>query len=172
MSNRRHGSRALTSATHAAVGQATASAEPLPWLRALAIALPVLKCAVCPACLSVIGSVFAGARLGFLEDERWHGAVILVALVFDFAILGASMRHHARRGPLITCVAGAVLAVGGHFLVEVVEYAGFGLLLAAGIWNLVLLRRHQRDGDACCAHDLRASPLVEHTELPKTVDMT
>jgi uncharacterized membrane protein YeiH len=172
MSNRRHGSRALTSADHGAMRRALVSAEPRFWLRAGAIGLPILKCAVCPACLSVFGSVFAGARLGFLEEEGWHGAVILLALIADFAILGASMRHHARRGPLVVCVAGAVLAVGGHFLGEVVEYAGFALLLAAGIWNLVLLRHHQREGGACCAHHHGATPFVRHADLRKPVDLT
>jgi hypothetical protein len=124
---------------------------PRPWLRFGAVMLPVLKCAVCPACLSLFGGVFAGARLGFLDSERWHAAVILVALIADFAILGASMRHHARRGPLVLCAAGGLAAVAGHVTAELVEHAGFALLLAAGIWNLVLLRRHRREAGTCCA---------------------
>jgi hypothetical protein len=136
--------------------------EPSLWLRLGAVALPILKCAVCPACLSIFGSVFAGARLGFLYDEGWHATVILVALAADVAILGASMRHHSRRGPLWLCAGGAVLAVGGHFFVEVVEYLGFAVLLAAGIWNAVLLRRHRHEADSCCAHDRGATRLAEH----------
>jgi hypothetical protein len=110
--------------------------------------------------LGILGSVFAGARLGLVELERWHVAVVLVALVADFAILGASIRHHARKGPLVMCLAGAGLAVGGHFSVEVVEYLGFALLFAAGIWNLLLLRRHQREIGSCCSHHHGAP--VEH----------
>jgi hypothetical protein len=144
----RHGSRALT--------LAFADHSPDPpslWLRIGAVALPVLKCAVCPACLGLVGSLLAGARMGFLEDERVHGAVLLVALAADVAILGASLRHHGRRGPLVLCALGALLALGGHLASGFVEYAGFALLFAAGIWNLRLLRRHhhQHGGD-CCGH--------------------
>jgi hypothetical protein len=134
-------------------------AQPRPWLRAGAVVLPILKCAVCPACLSIFGSVFAGARLGFVESERWHGVIILVALVADFGILWASTRHHARYGPLALCVAGAAIAVVGHLFSELVEYAGFALLLGAGLWNLALLRRHRRAAGSCCAHE-HAPPRV------------
>ena len=151
----RHAARALTRA--AAFGPEQSANGPSLWLRIGAVALPVLKCAVCPACLGLIGSVLAGARMGFLEDERVHAAVIVVAVVADVAILGASLRHHGRLGPLVLCGIGALLALGGHFAGEVVEYAGFALLFATGIWNLLLLRRHHRHGGDCCAH--RASRL-------------
>lgn len=158
MSVRRHRARPR-SLTHA-----RARGEPELWLRAGAVALPILKCAVCPACLSVFGSLLAGARFGFLEDERLHGAVILAALLADFLILGASLRHHRRWGPLGVCAAGALLAVAGHFTSELVEYGGLSLLLAAGIWNLILLRRHHREGADCCAHR-HAEPLAEPRAL-------
>jgi len=125
---------------------------PSAWLRIGAIVLPILKCAVCPACLGIFGSILAGARIGFLEDERIHGAIILFALIADFGILGASIRHHGRRGPIGLCIAGAMLALLGHFAWEPIEYAGFAFLFAAGIWNLVLLRRHHREAGSCCAH--------------------
>lgn len=147
----RHASRALT---HAAPFGAEHSANgPSLWLRIGAVALPVLKCAVCPACLGLVGSLLAGARMGFLEDERVHGAILVFALVADVAILGASLRHHRRYSPLALCAAGALLAVGGHIAGEVVEYVGFALLFAAGIWNLMLLRRHHQHGGDCCGHD-------------------
>jgi hypothetical protein len=129
------------------------SPEPGIGLRIGAVALPILKCAVCPACLGVLGSLFAGARIGLMGDERFHGALILVALIADLIILRASVRHHARGGPLWLCVVGASCAIAGHLSWEPVEYAGFLLLLASGLWNLALLRAHRRAGGSCCAHD-------------------
>ena len=115
--------------------------------------LPVLKCAVCPACLSIFGGLFAGARMGFLGDERFHGSIIAVALVADFFILRAAMQHHKSRWPLALCLAGGAIAILGHFTAEVVELSGFGLLMVAAIQNVVLLRRHRREGGSCCAHE-------------------
>jgi hypothetical protein len=129
-------------------------------------ALPVLKCAVCPACLSVFGGLFAGARFGFLDDERMHGGVIAIALVADFFILRAATRHHRSRWPLALCLTGGALAVAGHFVWEALEYVGFGLLMAAALQNLVLLRRHRLEGGTCCAHEegvaRRAEPAHDH----------
>ena len=134
--------------------------EPRAWLRIGARALPILKCAVCPACLGIFASLFAGARIGFVQLERWHGILLLSALVADAIILGASARHHRRRGPLWLCAFGGLLAASGHYVVESLEYAGFALLLAAGIWNLVLLRRHHHHAGSCCAQPHEGDPVA------------
>jgi hypothetical protein len=118
-----------------------------------------VKCAFCPVCLGLFGSALAGARLGFLGDERFHFALIAVAVVFDVAILGAAFRHHRRRAPLILCGLGALAALGGHLGSGAVplEYVGFGALMLAALWNVVLLRRHHHHlSTACCAHDRAA----------------
>ena len=131
------------------------------WLRVGAILLPIVKCAVCPACLSIFGSLFAGARFGFVQLEPWHELVILVALIADFAVLGASFRHHRRGTPLWLCAAGAALIVLGHLFAESLESLGFALLLVAGIANVVLLRRHHRHTGNCCDHGHGAAITVE-----------
>jgi hypothetical protein len=127
-------------------------AAPGTLLQISAILLPVLRCALCPLCLGTLGGVLAGARVGFLQDERFHGVFILVALVADAFILRAAFAHHRRSGPLLLCLGGALLAVAGHFVAEAVEYVGLGALLVAALWNVVLLRRHRSGGAACCAH--------------------
>jgi hypothetical protein len=111
--------------------------------------------------LSIFGGLFAGARLGFLGDERFHGGIIAVALVADFFILRAAMRHHKSRWPLALCIAGAGIAFIGHFTLEAVELVGFGLLMLAAVQNVVLLRRHRHEGGSCCAH-----PAVAHSKRP------
>jgi hypothetical protein len=140
---------------------AVSSASPSRSLQVWSFLLPALKCALCPACLSIFGSLFAGARMGFVVDESLHGGIILVALVADFFILRAAMKHHRSRWPASLCAAGALLAVAGHFTNEAVEFAGFVLLMIAAILNLTLLRQHRKHGGACCVHD--AAP---HTEAP------
>lgn len=119
----------------------------------LSFALPVLKCAVCPACLSIFGGALAGARLGFLADEGAHAAILFGAVALDIVILGAAARHHNSPWPLALCVSGAVVALLGHFTNELIEYAGLALILTAALHNLVLMRRHRAHGGSCCAHD-------------------
>lgn len=121
-------------------------------LQVWSLVLPVLKCAFCPVCLSAIGGLLSGARLGVLGDERYHAWLIAVAVVADLAILRAAARHHGNSGPLWLCAAGAALAGLGHAVGEVVEMSGFVVLMAAAVWNVVLIRRHHGGESACCAH--------------------
>ena len=103
--------------------------------------------------------------MGLLGDERFHGSILAVALVADLFILRAAMRHHKSRWPLILCLAGGSVAAVGHFTAEVVEFVGFGLLMVAAVQNLVLLRRHRREGGVCCARQAGArpgGPVYEH----------
>ena len=144
---------------------AMSSEHPSRAVQFWSFALPVLKCAVCPACLSIFGGLFAGARMGFLGDERLHGGIIAIALVADFFILRAALRHHRNWWPLGLCLGGGTVAIVGHFTAEVVEFAGFALLMLAAIHNVVLLRRHRREGASCCAHEPHAragGPIHEH----------
>ena len=125
------------------------------WLSIGSFMLPVLKCAVCPVCLGMFGSVVAGARLGFLADERLHGALIVFAIALDAGILTVALRHHRQLGPLLVCCAGALLALLGHFglRTEVLEYVGFAMLMAASLWNVGLMLAHPHSDGACCVHE-------------------
>lgn len=132
---------------------ATGPSEPRRAVQFWSFALPVLKCAVCPACLSLFGGVFAGARLGFVGSEGFHGSVLAVALVADFFILGAAMRHHQSRGPMILCLSGGVLALAGHLIAPSLEFVGFGLMMLAAAYNLFLLRRRRSQDSCCCTQE-------------------
>jgi hypothetical protein len=136
------------------------ASRPSRWLQLGSVLLPVLKCAVCPVCLGLFGTALAGARIGFLADERLHAYLILVALVADVAILGVSHRHHRRWAPILLCAAGTAALAAGHFGGEAItmEYAGFGLLMAASLWNMRLISRHRARGGPCCAHHATVHP--------------
>lgn len=116
------------------------------------MALPLLKCLICPACLSVFGGLLAGARIGFMVNEQMHASILAVALVADVFILRAALRHHHNRWPLVLCLGGAIIAVLGHFWSEALEMLGLGSLVAAAFLNVFLLRRHRREAGSCCAH--------------------
>lgn len=136
--------------------------QPGIWLLVTSVLLPVLKCAVCPVCLGIFGTALAGARLGFLADERLHGALIGFAILADLVILEVSRRHHRRRLPIVLCAVGGAVALLGHLTEEAswVEYFGFASLMAASIWNVRLLRRHRATGEGCCAHHPSRSRII------------
>lgn len=136
----------------AAASSPSSSTNPSATLQFWSFALPIIKCAFCPACLSLFAGLFAGARLGFLGDERFHGWVLVVALVVDFFVLRAAMKHHQARSPLTLCIVGGLVAVLGHATNETIEFIGFGLLMLAALINWVLLRNHHREGGECCQH--------------------
>jgi hypothetical protein len=126
------------------------------WLQVGSLLLPIVKCAFCPVCLGLFGGALAGARFGFLSDERFHGVLIAFAVVVDGAIFAAGRRHHRRPGPLVLCALGALIALAGHLSkIAAMELAGFGALMLAAFWNVLLLRRHRHAGNACCAHGTR-----------------
>lgn len=145
----------------------TVASRPSGSLQLWSFILPVLKCAICPACLGMFGGVFAGARVALLGDERFHGGIIAVALALDLFILRAAMQHHQNRWPLFTCIAGGALVGAGHFIAEPLEYAGLALLFFAAVQNVILLGRHRRAGGTCCPHDVHAQgtpTLMDHRD--------
>lgn len=131
-------------------------ATPLPRQRAAAalqvgsIALPLLKCLTCPACLLLFGGIAAGAALPALDDERLHIALTLTAIAVDLALFQLSRSGRDSRAPELLLAAGATLALAGMFAGELVELAGLGVMMAAAVVNLILVRRSSRTRAACC----------------------
>lgn len=126
-------------------------ARPSRSLQLASMVLPVVKCALCPLCLGLLGPAVAGTGLGFLEDERWHGAAFVLAAVGAGVILGLARRHHRQPGPLALGALAVLVALAGHLSeLAPLEVAGYAGLMAAGLWNVILLRRQRARGDACC----------------------
>lgn len=102
-------------------------APPSRALQFWSFALPVLKCAVCPACLSLFGGLFAGARMGLLGSESFHGwekwfgylQMQVIALTFwrsdarNHPTGGEG--HHSWSWPACHCPAGGCLAYSHRF---------------------------------------------------------
>lgn len=122
-------------------------------LQMLSLLLPLLKCAVCPVCLSLYGGLFAGARLGAVGLGQLPEWLLSVVLVADLAILGLAFRHHRRLGPLLVCaVAGGLVGAGHMASSERLELLGFAALIGTAFWNWWLLRELHRSPEAVCSH--------------------
>ena len=107
----------------------------------------------------ILGSVFAGlcclgfapllaalssAGLGFaLRDGVLIPLLALFLGLTLWGLQGARRRHH-RSGPLLLGAAGAAAALAGVFLALPVHVAGLVAVVAASLWDLVLLRHRRR----------------------------
>lgn len=106
----------------------------------LASAFAALCCAGVPA---VLGALSA-AGVGFLVND-----LILFPLLALFLGLGLwglrdGVRRHGLRAVLVLGGVGAVLMVAGILLQPLIIYAGAALMIAASVWNMLVLRRAHR----------------------------
>jgi hypothetical protein len=107
------------------------------------VLLPVLACAVCPACLATYTKLLslAGVSLGF--DEALHQWLLAVALVVSVAVSAWRSWRTGRAWPVLVAMCGSALVAGGHLLgdLHALEWGGVLVLLAGGLSEHFRLRR-------------------------------
>lgn len=105
--------------------------------------LPLLACAVCPACLATYTKLFSlvGVSLGL--DEAAHQLLLAVALVISVGVSAWRSWRTGRAWPLLVAACGSALVAAGHLLgdLHALEWAGVLVLLAGGLSEHVRLRR-------------------------------
>lgn len=105
--------------------------------------LPVLACAVCPACLSTYAKLLSVAGVGFGMSELHHD--ILLAFAIAASVLVSAWRSYRTRRawPVAVALTGSALVLCGHLHGEVgwLEWAGVLTLLAGGLTEHLRLRR-------------------------------
>jgi hypothetical protein len=109
---------------------------------AWASVLPLLACAVCPACLSAYAKVFSAFGVGLFLSETQHAVIMAVAVSSSVLVSGWRSMRSGRRWPLAVSLTGSALVVSGH-LVEVTAMEWFGVLvlLVGGLVEMPLLRK-------------------------------
>ncbi|WP_426752633.1 MerC domain-containing protein [Myxococcus sp. Y35] len=101
------------------------------------VLVPLLACAVCPACLSTYAQVLSFVGVGLSLTESVHQVMLAVAVTVSLAVSGWRFRRLRRLGPLLATAAGCALLVLGHALEEnpVLTWGGVAVLLAGGLWE-------------------------------------
>lgn len=104
--------------------------------------LPVLACAVCPACLTTYAKLFSVLGVGFGLSEFHHLVLLVVAIS---ASIGVSAWRTRRVWPIAIALTGSALVATGHLAgdLHAVEWAGVLLLLVGGLTEHFRLRRQQ-----------------------------
>jgi mercuric ion transport protein len=92
---------------------------------------------VCPACWPAYAGVLSALGLGFLRETRYSLPISVVFLGAAFFSLGYRARSRRGYGPLVLGALGVAVALGGKILLlsTATTYAGFGVLVAASVWN-------------------------------------
>jgi hypothetical protein len=105
--------------------------------------LPVLACAVCPACLSTYAKLFSIAGVGFGLSELHHDILLAVAITTSVALSAWRSWRTRRAWPIGVALAGSTLVLCGHMFGEVawLEWAGVLTLLVGGLTEHFRLRR-------------------------------
>ena len=105
--------------------------------------LPLLACAVCPACLTTYAKVFAMLGIGFGLTTAAHEALLFAAVCSSVAVSAWRAWKTRRFWPLMIALLGSSLLLLGHFLGDLhgVEWAGLLILLLGGVTEQLRLRR-------------------------------
>lgn len=107
--------------------------------------LPVLACAICPACLTTYAKLLSVFGVGFGLSELHHLVLLVVALSASIGVSAWRSWRTRRAWPIAIALTGASLVVTGHVAsdLHIVEWAGVVLLLIGGLTEHVRLRRQR-----------------------------
>lgn len=105
--------------------------------------LPVLACAICPACLATYAKLFSVLGVGFGLSEIQHLALLVIAITASLGVSAWRSFRTRRVWPIAVAVTGAALIIVGHLAgdLHIVEWAGVLVLLVGGLVEHVRLRK-------------------------------
>lgn len=134
-------------AHHRAKATTPASVEPGGrW----ASVVPILACAVCPACLAAYAKVLSFVGIGVSLSESTHLLVLVVAIGVSLVVSAWRAWRLRRMGPLAISVVGGGLLVLSHALDEnpLLLWSGVAVLLGGGLWERQVWRRFRARRDS------------------------
>ena len=105
--------------------------------------LPVLACAVCPACLTTYAKLFSVVGVGFGLSEFHHLVLLAFAIGTSIGVSAWRSWRTRRVWPIVTAVTGSTLVATGHFAgdLQAIEWLGVLVLLVGGLTEHFRLRR-------------------------------
>jgi hypothetical protein len=105
--------------------------------------LPLLACAVCPACLATYTKLLSLVGVSVGLDEAAHQLLMAVALIVSVGVSAWRSWRTGRAWPLLVATCGSTLVAAGHLLgdIHAVEWAGVLVLLIGGLSEHFRLRR-------------------------------
>lgn len=107
--------------------------------------LPVLACAVCPACVTTYAKLFSVLGVGFGLSELQHLVLLVIAISASIGVSAWRSWRTRRVWPIAIALTGSALVATGHVAgdLHVVEWAGVLVLLVGGLTEHFRLRRQR-----------------------------
>jgi hypothetical protein len=117
---------------------------PKPSAGAWSVLLPIIACAVCPACLATYAKLFSVFGVGFGLSDSQHLLLLTVAVLVSLGVSSFRSWRSKRWWPIATAGFGAALIVAGHVAGDLhqLEWAGVAVLLVGGLREHFRLRSH------------------------------
>lgn len=105
--------------------------------------LPILACAVCPACLTTYAKLFSVLGIGFGLSELHHQIILAVAILSSISLSAWRSWRSKRVWPIAIALFGSSLVLFGHIGGELhfLEWTGVVVLLVGGLSEHFRLRR-------------------------------
>jgi hypothetical protein len=108
--------------------------------------LPLLACAICPACLATYAKLLSLLGVGVGMTESQHLLVLGAAVLVSVIVSGLRSWRSKRWWPISLALLGATLIGVGHSVeaLHALEWAGVLVLLIGGLSEHLRLRAHTR----------------------------
>ena len=134
-----HHHHACDCAAHRHATRASTEAGTSVWTTVL----PILACAVCPACMATYAKLFSLLGVGVGLSELHHTVLLVLAIGVSTLVSAWRSVRTRRIWPVGLAVLGASLVIAGHVRGELhaLEWAGVLTLLGSGVVEHVRLRK-------------------------------
>jgi len=115
--------------------QPAAEGKPEAKLGRWSLLLPLLACAICPACLATYAKLLSLLGVGVGMTESQHLFVLGTAVLVSVVVSGLRSWRSGRWWPLAFALSGAAFIVVGHLAeaLHALEWAGVLVLMVGGL---------------------------------------
>jgi hypothetical protein len=122
--------------------QPAAKGKPEATLSRWSLLLPLLACAICPACLATYAKLLSLLGVGVGMTESQHLFVLGTAVLVSVVVSGLRSWRSGRWWPLAFALSGTALIVVGHLAeaLHALEWAGVLVLMVGGLSEHFRLR--------------------------------
>jgi hypothetical protein len=100
--------------------------------------LPIIACALCPACLGIWAQVLSIVGVGLVITETQHHVLLVVAITTAFLMSAYRFVRTSLLGPFVLTIVGCASLGASHVLAEeihLLSWLSIAIILSASLWQ-------------------------------------